>query len=146
MRLTTRSEYGLLALVEIAADGERPSSARSLATRWGMPLKFLEALLSTLRRAGVVRSVRGAGGGYLLARSAEEISVLDVVEALEGPLSPTVCTKEGGRCAQSARCAAGTIWSRVSDAVIDVLASATLADLAAEQLRLDDLPPTSTKE
>lgn len=147
MRLTARSEYGLLALVEIAAGGEQPSSARELAERWGMPLKFLEQLLSALKRAGVVRSTRGARGGYVLTRPAEEISVLDAVEALEGPLAPSVCAQEGEGCAQSSRCAAGTIWSRVSDAVRDVLASVTLADLATDQLRLDALvPASSTKE
>ncbi len=145
MRLTARSEYGLLALIEIASGEDTPRSARELSERWDMPTKFLEQLLASLKRADVVRSVRGAHGGYVLARPASEISVLAVVEALEGPIAPSMCARESAACAQSAHCAAGAVWGRVSDAVRGVLASATLEDLAGDQRRLDAVAP-STKE
>jgi len=145
MRLTARSEYGLLALVEIASGGDSPRSARDLSERWEIPAKFLEQLLAALKRAGVVRSIRGAHGGYALARPASQISVLAVVEALEGPIAPSMCSRESAECAQSAHCAAGAVWGRVSDAVRDVLSSATLEDLAGDQQRLDAVAPM-TKE
>lgn len=145
MRLTARSEYGLLALVEIASGGDSPRSARELSERWEIPAKFLEQLLAALKRAGVVRSVRGARGGYVLSSPAAEISVLAVVEALEGPIAPSMCARDSAVCAQSAHCAAGAVWGRVSDAVRDVLSSATLADLAGDQRRLDAVAPV-TKE
>lgn len=141
MRLTARSEYGLLALVEIASGGDVPRSSRELSERWEIPTKFLEQLLSTLKRAGILRSVRGARGGYVLARPAREISVLAVVEALEGPLEPSMCSRDAAVCSQSARCAAGAVWGRVSDAVRGVLSSATLQDLAGDQRRLDAIAP-----
>jgi len=113
-------------------------TARSeLSEHREMPVKFLEQLLAALKRGGVVRSVRGAHGGYVLARPAAQISVLEVVEALEGPIAPSMCARESAECAQSARCAAGAVWGRVSDAVRDVLSSATLEDLATDQQRLD---------
>ncbi len=143
MRLTARSEYGLLALIEIASGEDTPRSARELSERWDMPTKFLEQLLASLKRADVVRSVRGAHGGYVLARPASEISVLAVVEALEGPIAPSMCARESAACAQARR--AGAVWGRVSDAVRGVLASATLEDLAGDQRRLDAVAP-STKE
>ena len=145
MRLTARSEYGLLALIEISSGGDTPRSARALSERWGIPPKFLEQLLAALKRAGVVSSVRGARGGYVLARPASEISALVVVEALEGPIMPSVCARDTGMCPQSGRCAAGGLWDDVSDAVRSVLASATLEELASDQRRLDGLELT-TKE
>lgn len=137
MRLTARSEYGLLALVEIASGEASPRSSRELSERWEIPAKFLEQLLAALKRAGIVRSVRGAHGGYVLARPASQVSILAVVEALEGPIAASMCARESDACAQSAHCAAGAVWGRVSDAIRDVLSSATLEDLAVDQRLLD---------
>ncbi|PKQ19224.1 MAG: Rrf2 family transcriptional regulator [Actinobacteria bacterium HGW-Actinobacteria-6] len=143
MRLTARSEYGLLALVEIASGGDSPRSVRDLSERWELPAKFLEQLLAALKRAGILHSIRGAHGGYVLARPASQISALEIVEALEGPIAPSMCDRESPGCAQSAHCAAGAVWGRVSDAVRGVLASATLEDIAGNQQRLDATAPKS---
>lgn len=133
MRLTAKSEYGLLALVDLACQGEvRPVSAREIAERQGIPTKFLEQLFVSLRKAGLVTARRGAKGGFVLGRDSCCITVLDVVEALEGPLSPTMCDG-GATCARTAVCAAGTVWARATAALRNVFASTTLAELAATQ-------------
>jgi len=86
MRLTAKSEYGLLAMIEIASAGGNPVSARSISESQKIPMKFLEQLLVALRRAGLVSARRGAHGGFILAVDESQVTVLDVVEALEGPL------------------------------------------------------------
>lgn len=141
MRLSARSEYGLLALVDLAtAPGGTPVPARELAVSRGIPPAFLEQLLADLRRAGIIRATRGAHGGFTLARGAGDISALDIVEALEGPIAPSVCTPDA--CGREGGCAAATVWSDVADAVRDALAGFTLAELATEQSQLDRAPLT----
>lgn len=133
MRLTAKSEYGVLALIDLACAGaDRPVSAREIAERQGIPTKFLEQLFVSLRRAGLVTARRGAKGGFVLGRDPRDVTVLDIVEALEGPLSPTVC-EAGAACAKSPSCAAATVWSRATAALRDVLGTTTLADLADVQ-------------
>jgi Rrf2 family protein len=136
MRLTAKSEYGVLALIDLASSaGEAPASARGVAERQAIPTKFLEQLLVSLRKAGIVTARRGARGGFSLGRPAEEITVLDVVEALEGPLRPSLC--DGGSCARDGVCAAASVWERASAALGDVFRTTTIADLAAAQSKID---------
>lgn len=137
MRLTARSEYGVLALIDLGCrHGSGPVSAREVAERQGIPLKFLEQLLAGLRKAGLVNAVRGARGGFVLAREPKDISVLEIVEALEGPLAPTTC--DGGHlCGRSGVCAAAGVWSRATDALRQVFESTTLADLSERQVEYD---------
>ncbi len=143
MRLSARSEYGLLALIDMASAGDRrPLATRDLAESRGIPPAFLEQLLADLRRAGLVRSTRGPRGGFALARSASEITALEIVEALEGPIAPSVCAPDG--CAREEGCAAASVWGDVSSAVREALSEFTLARLADEQARLDRAPLTCT--
>jgi Rrf2 family protein len=139
VRLTAKSEYGLLAAIDLASRyGEGPMSAREIAERRAIPPRFLEQLFVTLRRAGLVTAVRGARGGFTLARDPGDVSVLDVVEALEGPLETSMCESEkGALCARSGACAAAPVWSKATDALRDVFASTTLAELAGNQERMD---------
>lgn len=139
MRLTARSEYGLLAMIDLAsADAAQPVSAREIAERQGIPVKFLEQLLVSLRRAELVSSVRGARGGFILEGRPAEISVLQVVEALEGPLSTTVCDGDrAAHCGRNGSCAASLVWGKATEAVRDVFDGTTLDVLAAEQHQLD---------
>jgi Rrf2 family cysteine metabolism transcriptional repressor len=137
MRLTARSEYGLLALIDISCrDGAGPVSVRGIAERQAIPAKFLEQLFVSLRKAGLVTGIRGAHGGFELARSAADITVLDVVEALEGPLQPSQCAAEES-CHRSGACAAGAVWARATEALRGVLTGTTLAELARAQHGID---------
>lgn len=143
MRLSARSEYGLLALIDLASAAEsRPLATRELAENRGIPAAFLEQLLADLRRAGLVRSTRGPRGGFALTRSADQVTALEIVEALEGPIAPSVCAP--GACGREDGCAAASVWGEVSGAVRDSLSAFTLARLAAEQARLDRAPLTCT--
>lgn len=139
MRLTAKSEYGVLASIDLACNyGEGPVSAREIAERRSIPPRFLEQLFVSLRRAGLVTAVRGAKGGFILSRDPADISVLDVVEALEGPLQASVC--DSGRdagCVKSGSCAAGPVWARATDALRDVFSSTSLDSLAGTQDRYD---------
>jgi Rrf2 family protein len=137
MRLSAKSEYGLLALIDLASRwGQGPVSAREIAERQEIPPKFLEQLFVSLRKADLVHAVRGAHGGFALQRDPSEIHVLEVVEALEGPLKPTVCAG-GGSCSRTQACAAATVWNRATAALRDVFETTTLADLAGEQAAMD---------
>lgn len=141
MRLSARSEYGLLALIDLASSGDaRPLATRELAENRGIPAAFLEQLLADLRRAGLVRAIRGPRGGFILARPAAAITALDVVEALEGPIAPSVCAPGG--CARESGCAAATVWGNVARAVRVALSDFSLSDLAEDQARLDRAPLT----
>src|ERR1700729_3514717 len=88
MRISAKADYAVRALVELAAaEGEKPVKAERIATAQGIPLNFLENILGELRHAGIVRSHRGAEGGFRLAKPASEITVADVIRAVEGPLA-----------------------------------------------------------
>lgn len=139
MRLTAKSEYGLLAMIDLACQfGSGPVSAREVAERRGIPPRFLEQLFVSLRRAGLVTAVRGARGGFTLTREPVDITVLDIVESLEGPLQSSVCDQERDQgCVKSASCAAAPVWARATHALRDVFATTTLASLAGTQDTMD---------
>ena len=98
MRISAKADYAVRAVAELAAaDGEKPVKAERIATAQGIPLNFLENILGELRHAGVVRSHRGAEGGFRLAKPAEEVTVADVIRAVEGPLASVRGRPAGGR-------------------------------------------------
>ncbi len=144
MRLTAKSEYGLLALLFLAErEGQGPVAAREIAEVQRIPIKFLEQLLVTLRKSELVAAQRGAHGGFVLGRDADEITVLDIVEALEGPLSPSPC--DGTRdCGRSSACAAAPVWEEAGEALRKVLGSTTVAAVAMRQEELDSAPSAAS--
>ncbi len=135
MRLSSRAEYGMRVMVELAAaHGCGPLSLAQIARSEGLSLSYLEQLIGTLRRSGLVGSVRGARGGYTLARPPDAIRVGDVVRSLEGPIEPVNCLAEGERasiCKRQASCAARAMWECLRDSITETLDSVTLADLIA---------------
>jgi Rrf2 family transcriptional regulator, cysteine metabolism repressor len=121
LSITSKSPYAVRALVELHnCGGSEPVPIAELARRGEIPAQFLEQLFATLRRAGILRSQRGVKGGYVLARPADELTVLEVVELLDGPLG------RGG---------AADVFARAADAARSVLAETTIADVAEEQAR-----------
>ncbi len=134
MRVSTRTEYGLRALIELATQKDgTPVSAKELAARQQVPARFLEQQITALRKAGLITSRRGAGGGCSLARPAGEISVADAMEALEGQ----VIGAPDGEVTTSASRATSELWKQVGGTVRAALAQITLADLAARKEELD---------
>jgi Rrf2 family transcriptional regulator, cysteine metabolism repressor len=118
--VTSKSRYAVLALAELAGAGSDPVPIGQIAERRGIPVQFLEQLFSTLRRAGILISHRGAKGGYTLARPADEIDVLEVVQALDGVLG-----QEGKE--------AGGIWSDGVEALRRTFRETTIADIVARE-------------
>lgn len=132
MKLSTRGCYGLRAMLELALHhGGRPVLMRNIAENQGVSRKYLHALLTSLKSAGLVRSVRGAGGGYLLARAPGQIRVDEVVQVLEGSLCVTDCVEDPASCDRHDRCATHDLWKELSAAVQQLLAGLTLEDLVA---------------
>jgi len=143
VNISMKSRYAVRALTELARfEQVQPGTPIRLATvaeARGIPLQFLEQVFSTLRRAGVVNSRRGASGGYSLARPAGEISVLDVVAALDGVPSPAECTQ--GLCDQVDGCGASSVWIEAQAALEAVLAGTTIRDLLTREDRLREHAP-----
>jgi len=133
MKVSTKGDYGIRALIELAHRyGEvRPTQSSEIAARQKVPESYLEQLLTTLRRAGFIRSVRGPQGGHALVRDPRELRVSEVIEALEGPIMPSDCLDDGGACAKSGGCAQSDMWAAVREAILGVLETTTIADLAA---------------
>jgi Rrf2 family protein len=114
-----------------------PIQAREVAARQEIPEQFLEQLLATLRRAGIVRSIRGASGGYDLARPASQISVGDVIRTLSGPIVPMQCVNEDAECCgREELCAVTHVWASVRDAILGVVDKTTIADLVEYQQKI----------
>jgi Rrf2 family cysteine metabolism transcriptional repressor len=118
--ITSKSRYAVVAMAELAQAGADPVPISQVAERRNMPVQFLEQLFSTLRRSGLLVSQRGAKGGYKLARPAEEITVLEVVQALDG-----VIGEEGKE--------AGGIWAEGVEALRSIFRETTIADIAERQ-------------
>lgn len=130
MKLTTRGEYGVLAMYDLAMHyGAGPVALKVIAARQGISEHYLEQLMRPLRKAGLVRSVRGAQGGYELARAPAEISVGDILREVEGPLSMLDCLADSAACKRSAKCAARSVWELLDRKINDVLDSTTLYHL-----------------
>lgn len=151
MRLTSRSEYALLAVIDLSLSfHDGPVSSRAIAERRDVPLRFLEQILHALRRAGVVTSVRGARGGFVLAKNPKEMTVLEVVEAVEGPLQSTVCNSDltqgsASGCEKQASCAASHVWNRATDALRKEFQSTYISDLGTVQKNFDNLVTKESK-
>lgn len=140
MWVSTRSQYGIRALVEVALGGDEPVSLKTVAQRQDLSQQYLEQIFATLRKAGIVESVRGARGGYRLARPLHEVASLEVVELLEGSVAPVACLDDTEGCVRVGACSTESLWREVDEAVRKVLGSTTLADLVAARRRLQYVP------
>lgn len=135
MQITRATEYGVLGLIALSrrAPGE-VAMADVVGQEEDIPVSFLGKIFQALSRAGLVRSARGSGGGFCLAREASEISVLQVVEAIEGPLAFTRCLDEETGCEHAGGCALCSLFSEAQDRVKEVFARTTIAELATRHL------------
>lgn len=143
MRITTWAEYGLIVAVHLARHGnERPVPAREIAEREGLPPDYVEQILLKLRRAGLVTSVRGAHGGYYLARPAPEVSVRDVLDAAENRTFEVNCDSypiNAQRCSSETGCSIRPVWRELQRRVDEFLESVSLADLLASEEKVEEL-------
>ncbi|HBC93115.1 MAG TPA: Rrf2 family transcriptional regulator [Pelotomaculum sp.] len=136
MRFSTRARYGLRAMLELALhyNPSEPIPLVQVAERQGISEGYLEQMMSFLRKGGLVRSVRGALGGYILAREPDRITAGEIIRCLEGPLSPTGCVSEENpeQCSRADFCVTRVLWERVRESVAEVLDGTTLEDLCRE--------------
>ena len=131
MKVSTRAEYGIRALMDLAQHyGEGPVQSHDIARRQGLPEPYLNQLLVTLRRAGLVQSKRGPSGGHLLARSPNRMTVGEAFLVLEGSVAPWLCVEEAETaCIYAPGCGLRPVWQAVKDATEQVLNRITLADI-----------------
>ncbi len=139
MQLTRAADYAVRATIHLASlEANARTSLTGLSDSTGVGPQFLSKVLQQLVRSGLVISRRGGTGGFSLARPAEEISLLDVIEAIEGATALNFCLASGDPCERSGWCAAHLVWARAQAAMMLELRSASIARLAAETARLRD--------
>ena len=130
MKLSTKGRYGTRAMLDLALHyGEGAILARDIAARQGISERYLEQLLISLKSAGMVRSTRGARGGFTLAAPPSQTRVSDIVKALEGSIAPVDCVDDPGACSRVQTCVTRDVWVDIRDAIHHVLSSLTLQDL-----------------
>lgn len=143
MKISTKGRYGLRLMTDLAVYHDQGLiPLKEIAARQEISEKYLEQIMMQLNRSGLVRSVRGAQGGYMLAKTPEDITVGAVLRVLEGSLCPVDCVDGVGDCPRMARCATIGVWTRLKEAVESVVDHTTLADLA-EEFRLKNPPDYS---
>jgi Rrf2 family protein len=141
LELNRESQYAIRALVLLAMENGRPLSGRKIAARTDVPERLLARVLGRLGAAGIVESRIGRTGGYLLRRDAGGLSILEVVETIEGTTRSSRCVLRQRGCDPSAPCAIHPSWSSVQDGVIDTLGATTLAALVASERDIDPASP-----
>lgn len=143
MKITAKSRYALRILLEVALHGDDgPRTIKEIAAAQTLSEKFISRIVVLLRRAGLLLTERGVKGGLRLARHAEKITLLDVVEATDGPLAIVHCLARPGACRRQGRCAAEKAWAGVNEALSEALRRTTLAAVAADQLRFAPPAPS----
>lgn len=130
MKISTKGRYALRLMLDLALQGgEGPVPLRDVARRQDISDKYLEQIVTQLSRADLVRSIRGAGGGYLLTRPASEYTVGEILRALEGSLTPVTCVENPSCCCRSEACVTMEVWEQIAAAVSSVVDHTTLQDL-----------------
>ena len=135
MRLTTKGRFAVTAMLDLALNqGARPVTLAGISRRQGISLSYLEQLFGKLRRHSLVDSVRGPGGGYTLAKQAENMSVAEIIIAVDEPIDATQC---GGKenCREEGRCMTHDLWATLNEKMYDYLASVKLSDLVETHRR-----------
>ncbi|MBN2201117.1 Rrf2 family transcriptional regulator [bacterium] len=140
MKISYKTDYALKAILDLAvqSDSGKAVSITDIAGRQDIPVPFLEQIMLLLKKAGVVQSKTGKGGGFFLLKKPEEITVGEIVRLIEGPIEPIACGVRGvpSGCAEEGRCAFQEVWLKVADAVSDVVDNATFADIMRRTLEL----------
>ena len=129
MKLSTKGRYGVKAMVDLAINyGNGPVSVKSISERQNISEYYLEQLFSLLRKAKLIKSVRGAQGGYVLNKLPEDILVSEIMQVLEGPIEVSDCLEED-TCSNADCCATRVLWGRIKDSIDSVLESTSLKDV-----------------
>lgn len=139
MRLSTRCRYGIHAMFDLAQNvGEGPQTIRSIAERQLVPEQYLEQIIGVLRREGYVKSLRGAQGGYMLAKDPSDISIGELIRLLEGPVLMADCMGDADACIRSSQCPSRLVWERLTDCINGVVDAISLQDMLKDHEMLLD--------
>lgn len=134
MRISTKGRYALRLMLDLAMNNTNsPVCLKDIAGRQGISDKYLEQIISILNKAGYVKSIRGAQGGYILAKEPREYTVGDILRLTEGSLAPVACVEEDDSCERIKDCATLFVWKRMNEAINQVVDSITLEDLVTEE-------------
>jgi Rrf2 family cysteine metabolism transcriptional repressor len=143
MKLSTKGRYGTRAMIDIALYKESGSTLlKDISSRQGISLKYLDHILSSLRKAGLIKNVRGKGGGYSLTRPAAQITLCDIIEAVEGSLAPVECVDNPEYCKKTSTCSAHDVWVKVRESIEDVLRNTSLQSLTESHEKKARTPGT----
>lgn len=130
IRITKQADYGIVLLTRLAQDPKQLFNATELAQETQLPAPTVSKILKILARAGLLDSHRGVKGGYSLARSADEVTVVDIISALDGPIAITECIDDSpGECSKEAFCGVRANWQRINEAIRGALEEITLAEM-----------------
>ncbi|SFH47310.1 Rrf2 family protein [Tindallia magadiensis] len=149
MILSTKGRYGLKAMFELGLHhGSGPVPLKVIAEKQRIPENYLEQLIAILRKAGLVKSVRGAQGGYMLMKQPENISVADVLLTLEGPLAPSECVldSDSSSCDNAEKCITRTVWEKILNSIHDVIDTMTLQNMIEDHQKMNSLTVNNSKE
>lgn len=146
LRLSKKADYALMAMKHLAQHADRrAASAREVAEQYGIPVELLAKVLQRLAKAGLLTSLQGTRGGYVLARPATQISVADVIQAVDGPLNVTACTTHEESCDQFSTCNVRDPLWRIKDRILATLATCTLVELASDMAPEPAMPVSITR-
>ncbi len=133
MKISTRGRYGIRAIVDIAYNGRgKPEQIRKIAERQEIPPRYLEQIFQRLKKAGIIKTLRGAKGGYYLGKPPSQISVADVIQVTDGPLAPVLCreySKKDAECHRAGYCVVKPVWDEVGRRMAEYLRSVTIEEL-----------------
>lgn len=147
MKLSTRSRYGVRLMIALAVAGRNKSVfLKDIAASEDISEKYLSLIVIPLRAAGLLRSIRGALGGYALAREPKDISLRDIVEAVEGEICMVNCVKNPDVCKRVSVCPARDTWTRLSNTIKEAMAAVTLAQLATDQKGKRSIPKPKARQ
>ena len=140
LKLTKKADYGLIALKHLVVHGPESSSAKEIAEMYGIPLSLLSKILQKLVKNGFLRSEHGTNGGYRLAREARDITALEVIRSIDGPIFLTACFTEHGYCCHTDKCIVRDPLQKVHEGILRLLASISIADMS------QDTPKTAEQD
>ena len=139
MKLSTKGRYGLRAMIDLADYSEEmPQSIANIAARQSISDSYLEQLMAKLKKAGLIESIRGSQGGYVLAKNSNDISVGDILRALEGDLTPVKCSELDGNsaCSGSDSCVTKNVWKRINDSIQNAVDGISLKELVEDNRKI----------
>ncbi|MCL5264367.1 MAG: Rrf2 family transcriptional regulator [Chloroflexi bacterium] len=139
MQLSRRADYGVRAMIDVASrrQGKR-TTIDDISRRQAVPVGFLRRIIAALAVGGLLQTQRGEGGGIILARQADDITLLEILEALEGPIALNRCTFNPSQCPRTSHCAVHEVWARLQRQLTETMGAISLSALAERQRLIDD--------